>query len=92
MHSFADFVERSTNFTLSVLNKADAEVTEALQNSAATNLVKTLQMIQLQKVIMAVGMFSIFESIVQDRLGCSDGFEDARKCLHSVCMPNTKPT
>jgi hypothetical protein len=43
--------------------------------------VKALQMIQLQRAIMAVGMFSIFESIIQDGLQCEDGFSQARKSL-----------
>jgi hypothetical protein len=30
---------------------------------------------------MAVGMFSIFESVVQNRLECRDGFATVRECL-----------
>jgi hypothetical protein len=30
---------------------------------------------------MAVGMFSILESILQDRLKCNNGFTEARRCL-----------
>jgi hypothetical protein len=56
-------------------------VVEAVQTSGATYLVKTLQMIRLQKAIIAVGMFSIFEPIVQDGLDCRDGFMKARKYL-----------
>jgi hypothetical protein len=81
MHSFTDLIDRSTNFTLDALKEMEDRVVEALHTSAATNLVKTLQMIQLQKAIMAVGMFSIFESIVQDGLGCDNGFVETRNYL-----------
>lgn len=29
-------------------------------------------------------MFSLFDAILQDRLGCADGFEGARKCLEEA--------
>jgi hypothetical protein len=38
-------------------------------------------MIQLQKVILSVGMFSIFEASLQDRLNCKDGFREAEALL-----------
>lgn len=44
-------------------------------------LVKSLQMVQLQKAISAVGMFSIFEATLQDGLGCQKGFQEAEKIL-----------
>jgi hypothetical protein len=84
MHSFADLVNRSTNFALATLKEAENEVVEALQTSGATRHVKNLQMIQLHRAIIAVGMFSIFESIVQDRLECQNGFATARECLESA--------
>ena len=73
MHSFTELIDRSAGFTLAALGEAHERVGAALETSAATSLVKTVQMIRLQKAIMAVGMFSIFESIIQDRLGCRDG-------------------
>lgn len=81
MHSFADLVDRSTNFALATLKGAEDEVIEALRTSGATRHVKNLQMIQLHRAIVTVGMFSIFESIVQDRLECQSGFAAIRECL-----------
>jgi hypothetical protein len=46
-----------------------------------THYVKNLQATRLQKPIFAVGMFSIFEAILQDSLRCADGFREARRCL-----------
>ena len=73
MHSFADLADRSVNFALGTLQRAEDEVTEALQTSGATRHVKNLQMIQLSRAIIAVGMFSIFESVVQDIFELGNG-------------------
>jgi|SRR5579885_485097 len=81
MHSFDDLAYRCAVFTLETLRATNERTVEALQTSAATPLVKTLQMIQLQKVILAVGMFSIFEASLQDRLNCDDGFREAEAVL-----------
>ncbi|HKI03093.1 MAG TPA: hypothetical protein VKK31_14045 [Thermoanaerobaculia bacterium] len=81
MHRFTDLVDRSTAFSLAVLREASERTSDALQTSAATSLVKTLQMIQLQKAILAVGMFSLFEAMLQDGLNCKDGFREANNIL-----------
>ena len=81
MHRFDELAYRCATFTLESLQGVNERTVEALQTSAATSLVKTLQMIQLQKVILAVGMFSIFEASLQDRLSCSDGFREAGEIL-----------
>ena len=60
---------------------ANERIINALQMSAATTLVKTLQMVQLQKAIFVVGMFSLFEATLQDGLSCSDGFREATNIL-----------
>ncbi len=38
-------------------------------------------MIQLQKTILVVGMFSVFEAILQDRLSCRNGFREVTDIL-----------
>jgi len=43
--------------------------------------VKALQMVRLQKAISAVGIFSLFEAMLQDGLACSDGFREAGEIL-----------
>jgi len=64
MHSFAELVDHSTNFGLFTLKEAEDKVIEALQTSGATRHVKNLQMIQFHRAVIAVGIFSLFESIV----------------------------
>ena len=81
MHSFAELVDHCTAFTLDALGQANEKVIEALQTSSATSLVKAIQMVQLQKAISAVGMFSLFEAMLQDGLECSDGFREAQQIL-----------
>ena len=81
MHQFSELADRSAAFTLNALSEAQTRVVEALQESGATTLVKSLQMVQLQKVISAVGMFSIFEAMLHDVLNCPDGFRGAAEVL-----------
>jgi hypothetical protein len=81
MHNFDELVYRGTRFTLSGLKEVNSKVIEELQTSASTVAVKNLQMIQLQKVILAIGMFSLFDSILQEGLSCRNGFEEAKKIL-----------
>jgi len=81
MHSFTKLIDICVAYTVGTLNEVNKKTIDALQNSAATVLVKTLQMIELQKVIFAVGMVSIFESELQTALECNNGFDKARKIL-----------
>ncbi|GFM50344.1 hypothetical protein PSCICE_16110 [Pseudomonas cichorii] len=90
MHNFDDLADQCAVFTLEALRNANERTVEALQTSAATSLVKALQMIQLQKVILAVGMFSIFEASLQDRLNCKDGFREVEAILDQHRESNLK--
>lgn len=83
MHEFDELADRCAAFTLSALQEANEKTIEMLQTSGATTLVKTLQMIQLQKAVLAVGMFSIFEAELQNRLGGNNGFKRAKEILES---------
>ena len=42
-------------------------------------------MIELQKAISAVGMFSLFEAMLQDGLECKDGLREAKSILREIC-------
>ncbi|PTS89482.1 MULTISPECIES: hypothetical protein [unclassified Caulobacter] len=84
MHRFTELADRAASLALNALNEAETETIEALQTNGATVHVKNLQMIRLSKAIFAVGMFSVFEAMLQDSLDKSGGFEEARKLLRSV--------
>lgn len=84
MHSFVELIDHGTAFTLDALNSVHSATVDALEISGATPMVKSLQMVQLQKVTLAVGMFSIFDAALQDALGTSDGFAEAERLLVSA--------
>ncbi|AMQ28391.1 TPA: hypothetical protein JBD08_07010 [Legionella pneumophila subsp. pneumophila] len=90
MHEFTDLIYRCTTFTLASLREANERVIEELQTSSATTLVKALQMVQLQKAILTVGMFSMFEANLQDILGCKNGFARAKEILKNKGQSTTK--
>lgn len=81
MHQFSELVYISTRFSLEAMSKAKSKVIDELQTNGSTISVKTLQMFQIQKAIIAIGMFSLFESIIQYDLNCSNGFEEAKKII-----------
>ena len=68
MHSFEELAQYCTEYILGALEETQHKVEAALQTSGATSLVEALQMIQLQKAISVVGVFSIFDAMLQDRL------------------------
>jgi hypothetical protein len=81
MHNFDELVYRGTAFTLSALEELNSKVIEEPETSASSIAVKNLQMIQLQKGILAIGMFSLFESLLQQGLSCRNGFKEAKKVI-----------
>lgn len=96
MHSFADLADRSVNFALSTLQRAEEDVIEALQTSGATRHVKNLQMIQLSRAIIAVGMFSIFSQLFKmdwnvktDLPPCANAWSAKRKMTSAVASPSS---
>lgn len=84
MHPYDELAEHGMEFSLAALNEAHERTVEALQTGAATRFVKALQMVQLQKAVLAVGMFSMFEAMLQDELRCQDGFGAAAARLNAV--------
>lgn len=84
MHEFCELVQHTTAFTLNALETAWQATTDELKSSAETRLVKSLQMVQLQKAISAVGMFAMFEAEIQGCLQCRDGFSAANQRLDAA--------
>lgn len=81
MHEFTELVDRSTSFTLTKLGELQEQLIAELEESGSTIAVKNLQMVELQKAIMSVGMFSIFEAMIQDALGGGQSFSALRRLL-----------
>lgn len=84
MHRFDELVGRCIEYTLSALEATRDKIHDELNTSAATSLVKGLQMTQLQKAILAVGMFSMFEAELQDALKSDYSFDEAAKILSAA--------
>ena len=81
MHYYKDLVLSGTAYTLNALDEAQLNVVKKIQVSGAISEVKNLQMIELQKAILAIGMFSLFESMLQQELNCTNGFRKAKELL-----------
>jgi len=81
MHSYSDLLDRAARFNLTALKQAQSKAIGRLHTSARTSDVKVLQMVALQRAIMAIGMFSLTESIFQDNDSDKGGFEVIRGYL-----------
>ncbi len=79
MHSFTELAFRSTSFALSVIRETEEKIVRQLDSSAETILVKNLQMLQLHRAVVAVGLFSLFDAWLQGRANSADGFSSASK-------------
>jgi hypothetical protein len=81
MYSFSELINRSTAFSLKTIEDIQSKVIDELEITGSTIAVKNLQMIQIHKSIISIGMFSLFESILQKGLKCQNGFEETKKIL-----------
>ena len=64
---YSELMRLGVAFNLMSINKFSEENDKDLELMAMTTSVKIAQMLRYQKVILAVGMFSIFESSLQRR-------------------------
>jgi len=66
MHNYYELVDLSVNYNLNALDERYAKSINLInQNPSRVNVI-ALQMINLQKAIIAIGIFSMFESQLQD--------------------------
>src|SRR6266481_3468961 len=93
MHAFdTDLLPLCAEFTLSHSRAVEDEVIAELQTSARTPLVKALQMLRLQRAIFVTGMFSLFESILQNEMGWTQPFERLKEHLRQSGNPKLAET
>ncbi|PRM88395.1 hypothetical protein [Aliarcobacter cryaerophilus] len=81
MHNFNELIQYSTSFNLTSINKETKNLYRNLTTNANTSNIKMLQMIELQKIIISIGMFSMFDAIVQNELNCKNGFKRINEIL-----------
>ena len=81
MHHFYELAYRCTYFSLNAINEVYERTVDELSETGSTPPVKNLQALNLQKMIHAVGLFSIFEAHLQRRLGAKNGYREAELIL-----------
>lgn len=81
MHHFKNLIHTGTTFTLKAFDETHAKILKELQVTGSSSALRNLQMIEFQKAIMTIGMFSLFESILQQELNCANGFRKAKELL-----------
>src|SRR5262249_48278658 len=74
-------LSRCAEFTLSHSECVEKKILTELQTSAATPLVMGLRLIRLQSVVLTIGMFSLFESLLQTHMAWQQPFAELRKYL-----------
>ena len=81
MHIFSELIDRCAGMTIHMIQSERSDLNVAFQRSGSTALVKRSQALTLQITIVAIGMFSILEAMIQDRLGVNSGFEELKRVL-----------
>lgn len=84
MHRFEELVERGTHFMLAAIDAAEQDVSKQLETSGAARHVKALQMLQLQRAVLAVGMFSMLEAHLQGSGDAKYAFADVATRLRNA--------
>jgi hypothetical protein len=74
-------LSQCAEFTLSHSQSGSENIIKELQSGGRTTLVTGLRMLRLQGMILAVGMFSLFESLLQSNMGWQQPFDQLDKHL-----------
>jgi hypothetical protein len=69
------------NFVLYHAAQAEQQVHKELKTSGATRHVMTLRMLRLQKAVLAIGMFSLFEALLQTKMNWAKPFDELQRYL-----------
>lgn len=88
MHNYNELISISIDFIINALNQERNNTLQSLEENARTSDVKFLQMISLQKAIIATGMFALFDAQLQQKLNCKDGFKEALRLLEDNADKN----
>ncbi|HEX4890428.1 MAG TPA: hypothetical protein VFW37_08700, partial [Alphaproteobacteria bacterium] len=62
----------------------EQNILDELETSAATSLINGLRIIRLQRTILAIGIYSLFESLLQDEMGWPQPFDRLEDSLRST--------
>lgn len=78
-----ELISRAVEFTLQHAQQAEDQIVERLQVEAGTPLVNALRTLTMQSAIVAVGCFSVFEALLQQKKGWANPFEALDRQLRS---------
>lgn len=81
MHEFSELAYRSSTFTRELLNELQSKIIIELDDNAPTNSITNLRAIRLSKIVFAIGIFSFFESTLQEKLRVKNGFKYLQNLL-----------
>ena len=73
MQNFIQIISESTESNIENFNRVEESTRNELENLGSTRLVLTLQKMQWERSIFAIGMFSLFEAVVQKELKIEKG-------------------
>lgn len=73
MQRVIQIIFESTESHIENFNKIEELIYMELENSGSTRLVLTLQKMQWERAIFAIGMFSLFEAKIQNELKIEKG-------------------
>ncbi len=89
MQRFIQIISESTESHIENFNRIEKIIYDELQTSGATRLVINLQKMQWERAIFAIGIFSLFEAVVQNELQIEKG--STFKELKGKLKRNNKP-
>jgi hypothetical protein len=72
---------RCADFSLQHIHSVEEKVMKELETSGATRLVMALRVCRLQRAVTAIGMFSLFESLLKSGMSWDDPFSELGKYL-----------
>lgn len=76
-----ELLTRCAEFSLEHIQDIEEKILKELQTSGATRLVMGLRVCRLQRAVVVVGMFSIFEFLLQQAMNWKDTFAELDKYL-----------
>lgn len=77
-----DLLTGSCNLLLPFIEEREAEALEILSHSGSTVAVNSLRGLRVQKTTIVVGMFSIYEAVLQDEFGFGNyAFRELKKIV-----------
>lgn len=73
MQRFIQIISESTKSHIESMSRIEKLIYDELQDSGSTRLVINLQKMQWERTIFVIGMFSLFEAVIQNELEMEKG-------------------